>query len=358
MMRRFITPSLITLILCAVYLAAFLMIRQSDVSEIMLRSGVDRTAYDGQFTYYIATDPITAKDKILELGDVPAYRYQRILHPFLSMMVGLGHHDLTAWASVLINVIMLVAGVWALERLLEKERLSVWYALTYGLYGGVFFAVRANTTEPLAYGLVLLAILAGERKQLTLSAILLALAALAKETTLFFAAGYIAYYATNRRLRDAIRVALIVAIPFALWQITLRVWLGSWGIGSGGAMATPFEIVPFGGLLRILEAGADRFVVFLALLLPTVVIPALWGLWRGIRDLGSNRADLYSWLLLANAAIIPFVPFSTYREPFGMLRFAVGLVIAVILYSARRKARRSLNYSTLWILFGMILLPI
>ena len=35
--------------------------------------------YDGQFNYYIARDPLGAR----ELVDVPAYRYQRILYPCL-----------------------------------------------------------------------------------------------------------------------------------------------------------------------------------------------------------------------------------------------------------------------------------
>ena len=57
---------------------------------------------------------------------------------------------------------------------------------------------------------------------------------------------------------------------------------------------------------------------------------------------------------------MPFVPFSTYREPLGILRFIVGLQIAVIVYAAWKPAPRALRNTTLWattILFILVLMP-
>jgi hypothetical protein len=53
---------------------------------------------------------------------------------------------------------------------------------------------------------------------------------------------------------------------------------------------------------------------------------------------------------------MPFVPFSTYVEPLGIVRFLPGLVIGVLLYAALRKRRRALVYSTIWIAFGLLFL--
>src|SRR5258708_35189318 len=86
---------------------------------------------------------------------VRAYRYQRILHPLLARIFSLAQEPLIPWAMTAINLIALMVGSWALEQLLIAERVSRWYALVYGLFGGGFFAVRVNTSEPLAYGLVL-----------------------------------------------------------------------------------------------------------------------------------------------------------------------------------------------------------
>ncbi|MCC7448316.1 MAG: hypothetical protein IT324_12925 [Anaerolineae bacterium] len=345
-------PWIVATGLCVLYLAVIFIHYGSNPLEFVRPTPSGRSGYDGQFTYYIARDPLNAAPNI----DVPAYRYQRILHPALVRVLSLGQAPLIPWVMVITNLIALAVGTWALEHLLIAERVSRWYAITYGLFGGIFFAVRVGTSEPLAYVLVLLAILAGQRGRLTWQAILLALAALAKETTLFFVAGYALYYLLERRWRDLIRLALIAGIPFALWQVVLTVWLGAPGIGSGGAMATPFEIIPFNGVWRMAAENLRVFALFGTVALLAAVIPTLWGLWRSLRDVARRRWHPYVCLLLANAAILPFVPYSTYREPFGILRFLAGLVIGVILYAALRKARRPLLYSTLWIFFGLLLL--
>jgi len=99
------------------------------------------------------------------------------------------------------------------------------------------------------------------------------------------------------------------------------------------------------------------FIVFALLLLPTTIGPTLWALWRTLRDVARRDRSLEVFLLLANAAVLPFVPFSTYREPLGIVRFLVGLVIAVLLYGAWRRERRILRYSTLWLAL-LVLAPV
>jgi hypothetical protein len=351
--RRFtLRPWLVVLALCAIYLAVILVHYNQGVMELIFPTPSDDKGYDGQFTYYIALDPANAAPRL----DVPAYRYQRILHPALARLLSLGQEPLVPWAMLAINLAALAMGTAAFEQLLVTERVSRWYALVYGLFGGVFFAVRVSTSEPLAYGLAILAILAGQRSRLAWQAVWLALAALSKETTLFFVAGYLAYYALERRWRDLLRLALISLVPFTLWQVTLALWLGQPGIGSGGAMATPFEIIPFNGIWRLAEFGLSALLVFGLLPILSVLLPTLWALWHSLRDTFQRRWHPYVFLMLANAAIMPFVPFSTYREPLGIARFAAGLVIGVVLYAALRRSRRALRYSTLWILFGARLL--
>ena len=320
--------------------------------EFVWPTSAGQPGYDGQFTYYIALDPLHAAPYL----DVPAYRYQRILHPLLARLLALGQESLVLWAMLTINLIALAIGTAALEQLLQAERINRWYALIYGLFGGIFIAIRVGTSEPLAYGLVLCAILAGKRDQYVWHAILFALALLAKETTIFFVAGYLVYYALEHRWRDVIRLALIAIVPFVLWEVVLRLWLGHFGIGSGGALATPFEIIPFNGIWRLFEYPLAVIVGFGLLPFGAALLPTLWALWRGARDTLRHRWHPYVFLLLANAAIMPFVPFSTYREPLGIARFLDGLVIAVVLYAALRRARRALMYSTLWIMFTLLLL--
>jgi hypothetical protein len=306
--------------------------------------------YDGQFVYYIARDPSTAAQYL----DVPAYRFQRILLPILGRMVAFGQESLIPWTLLLINLISLAGGTWLLEQLLVQQKVSRWYALTYGLTVGIFASVRLSLSEPLAYALVLGGITLAIRERWGLSAIIFALAALTKETTLFFVAGYGLYLLVGRRWRTAVLFGAIALIPFFVWQIILRSTLGSVGVGSGGALATSFEIIPFAGIARILtdtppQSRAGIIAIFSTILIPFVVVPTVWGLWRCWVDVCKHTWTAYSWLVLTNAAIMPFVPFSTYREPLGILRFIVGLQIAIILYAAERHKTRVLRNSTIWI---------
>ena len=354
-------PWTIVLLLSLIYLSAIFAANDADPLAFVTLgecfsacAGADGTAcaegtegYDGQFAYYIARDPANSPDCL----DAPAYRLQRILLPALGRALSLGHTPLIPWAFVGVNLLALVVSTALLEDLLIAARVSRWYALTYGLFAGVFMAVRLSTTEALAYGLVVGALWLATRERWMGAAILLALAALAKETTLLCAAGIVLFLLQERRWRSAALVMITAAAPFLAWQIALLAWVDTPGIGSGGALATPFEIIPYAGVWRIASEGG--LLVFLVLgvllVLPAAVLPSLWGLWRAFRDWRVGQCDLSACLLLANAAIMPFVPFSTYREFLGLLRFMPGLVLATVCYAAAHRQRRALLYSTLWI---------
>jgi len=364
--RRWVRPWQVALALCLIYLA-IVAVHYGNVLEFV-RPGSeyagnlstysrDVEGYDGQFDYYIAVDPLNAPAHM----DVPAYRYQRILYPLLARVLALGQASLVPYTLLGINLAALAVGTAILERLLETEHASAWYALVYGLFAGVFVAVRASTNEPLAYALVLAALRAAQRERNGWCAIFLAMAGLTKETTLLFAAGYILFFMAcridgHRRWRSAWLTALGAGIPFTLWQVALRIWLGAWGIGSGGANATPFEVVPFGGIWRLAGYDLRVFVVFGVLAILIALVPTVWALWQVVRELRASRQHAYVYLLLANAIVLPFLPFSTYREPLGLFRFLVGLVVCVLLYAAWSKARRALRYSTVWVLFGLTVL--
>ncbi len=358
---RFLRPWVLVLIVVVIYLGAIFVTQDADPKAFVtlgecfsVCGGADgedclegTEGYDGQFSYYIARDPLNAPDCL----DIPAYRMQRILLPALARVLSLGYTPLIPWALVAINLAALVVGTALLEDLLAMQGVSRWYALSYGLFVGVVMSVRLSTTEALAYGLVIAGIWAGQRQRPVYAAVMLALAGLAKGTTGVFTSGYLLYYALHRQWWPALRMAVIVGLPFALWQLALYGWLGEFGAGSGGAKGTPFEIIPYNGMWRIAFDGslAAFLVLGVLLILPSTVLPSLWGLWRTVRDLRRKQWTLYACLLLANAAIMPFVPFSTYREFLGLLRFIPGLALMVVLYAAQEKLRRPLLYSTLWI---------
>jgi hypothetical protein len=322
--------------------------------------------YDGQFAYYIARDPTGG----WRYCDVPAYRYQRILYPFLAWALALGQPEGVGWTLVALNVAALAGGTYFTEQLLAARGVSRWYALIYGLYGGLVAGLRLDLTEPLAYGLVQAGLwvwencrlritdyrlqIAGCRFQVAgrhspLAIGLLALAALAKETALIAVAGLLLYLAVEHRWREAVKLGVGVGLPFATWQCVLWIWLGSPGVGAGGAMATPFEWLPFAGLLRAATVSWPAFWLLLAIEGPLFVLPTIWALAVSARDLLHGQPHPWVTVLLAQAATVPFLPFSTWREPLAMARLAAGLVAATLLYGALRRSRRVLIFGLLWL---------
>jgi hypothetical protein len=265
------------------------------------------------------------------------------------------------WTLIALNVAALAGGTYFTERLLTARGVSRWYALAYGLYGGLVAGLRLDLTEPLAYGLAMAGLWAWENRKsqianrkwplaITPCAMgLLALAALAKETALLTTAGLLLYLALERRWRETVTLSLAVGLPFVAWQGVLWAWLGTPGIGAGGDMATPFEGIPFAGLWRVAAASLPAFWLLLAIEGPLFVLPTLWALTASIRDLARGRRHPWVTVLLVQATALPFLPFSTWREPLAMARLAAGLVAATLLYGALCRSRRVLTFSFFWL---------
>ncbi len=310
--------------------------------------------YDGQFVYYIALNP--DPESVNVLLDAPAYRYQRILFPVLARVLAFGQPALVPWTLILLGIFSQVTGTWLLTLLLRIRGVSIWYALPYGLWVGFLLAVRLDLPEPLAIGLVLAGFLALERDKHALSWLFFGMAIFAKETTAVFVFAVLLSAFLERRWRDVAGMVLVAVLPFVVFQFWLWQTFGQFGLGSGGDMATPFEIIPFMGLVRIAFFSPVYFVSMLVVFGPAVILPAIWGIWISLRKLATGDRHVVGLSLLANSLIILFLPFSTYREPGGLLRFACGLIPVVILAASKYRQMRVLNYSFLWMVLNIFLL--
>jgi hypothetical protein len=293
--------------------------------------------YDGQFNYYIARDPDPSR--VAHFLDVPAYRYQHILYPLLARALAFGIEGAIPWTLVGINLVCLGAFTFFTGDLLAARGASRWAALPVALWAGLIGAVRLDLSEPLALLLVILALwISGPllEKRILPAALLLALAMLTKETVVPFIGGWFLWLIRIRRYRKGLILAASV-FPYAVLQIWLWRTFGSPGIGSGGAGATAFEWIPFAGLFRIAEASLPALAAILAVYLPGLLFPAVFGLISPIVDFVRRKANPEGFLLFANASMIAFAPYSTFREPLGILRLACGLILCLWLYAAVKK---------------------
>ncbi|MDH3942926.1 MAG: hypothetical protein OEV06_02375 [Anaerolineae bacterium] len=310
--------------------------------------------YDGQFVYFIARNP--NPDVVVDHLDVPSYRYQRILLPLLGRVFSFGDENLIPWTLLLLGITMQSTGTLVVSKLLAGWGVNRWYAITYGLWPGLVAAVRVMLPEPLAFALVAGAIYSNKRGKSHLSLLLYALAIFTKEVTVLFVFGHLIVEIVGRNWKRVVGLLVYTILPFALFQIWLLNTFGQLGIGSGGANATSFELIPFMGLFRILPLSATLFSVYLLLYLPFLFVPFGWGLLKGLKKAFISKGfDLVNWILIVNVAVIPFLPFSTYREPGGMLRFMSGMALALLLFAGKYKYYRALNYSPFWLALNFIL---
>lgn len=360
MWRSFAHPATVVGLISCVWLGALLFQAGGDAlvfarlgAQYSPERAVDPQGYDGQFVYYIARDwhPQTVEPFL----DVPAYRYQRILLPLAARLLSLGIEAAIPWALLALGLASHTAGTWLVAQLLEGWGITKWFALVYGLWVGLLLAVRLDLPEPLAYALIAGALLAGERNRTRLGWGLYALALFAKEVTLLFVAAQWLADVWRRRWSEAAGLAAFALLPFALFQGWLWEVFGEPGVGSGGAMATPFEGVPFMGLLRVGVFSLGLLGALAAVYLPFVYLPALWGVWASARAWLAGRVDVITGSLFLHGLVVPFLPFSTVREPGGLLRLISGLVLAAALFAARGKHRRAMKYAWLWLVLNIFL---
>lgn len=237
--------------------------------------------YDGQFFYRLALDPFTARatDSGITL-DSPAYRQQRILYPLLASMLSLGRAEALPFVLLAINyaglaVIGGLAG--AIARVLGRHAL---WGLVLAGYPGFFATLASDTSEIVAAGLLLGALLALQRERSATAAVLLALAVLTRETaaTVAIAAGLKESWAALRRRPIAPRAWLPAAAPIAAlvaWQAYLALRWGALPIRTGVSnVGTPLV-----GLWQLLAEGLSnpgpRYMLWRAQLLTFALVGML-----------------------------------------------------------------------------------
>jgi hypothetical protein len=357
-----IWPCLIAVIISGAYIGVRLVLNEYDplaLAEIGSKFAeldpAGEPGYDGQFSYYIARelDP----HKVEPFLDVPAYRYQRILYPLLARFLAFGQEALIPWTLLAINWIVHGLATLGVSWILYRHDVRPRYALVYGLWVGLISAVGLDLHEPLAYGLIVGAWVMKELRRDDAFALLLVIALFVKETTLLFWFAALIPAWKQRFSNRSFILLVFGGLLYAFMQWWLWSVFGSAGIGSGGDMASGFELIPFMGLLRIGFVDWRVFGLFLLIFGPTVVIPSIWGLLSSWKNKQKIFSDWPALSLLLHSLLIVFLPFSTFREPLGLVRIATGLVLSILIVAGERNYSRALNYSLFWIAMLVMLIP-
>jgi hypothetical protein len=309
--------------------------------------------YDGQFSYFIALNPLPS-----QVGphlDNPSYRYQRILYPILARAAALGQPDWIPWTLLILNLAAHGLGTYGLTLLLMRYKQPVRYALIYAGWVGLIGPVGLDMPEPLAFALAVLSVLSFLQGKSLLSAVLMTAAVFTREAMLPFMAALL-LAALFQRNRSTALWTVAGLIAFGVFQVWLKATFGSIGLGTGGAGDSGMEWIPLLGLLRIAEESLPALGIYLLIFGPSIVLPAIWGAIASATKLRLQPNGLESWLLLINSLVVLFLPYSTFREPLALVRLATGMVLSLVIFSARSNFRRPLNLGMFWMAMLVLLI--
>jgi hypothetical protein len=279
--------------------------------------------YDGQFFLSIARDPAGAVPYL----DNASYRYGRIVYPLAARGLAFGRQGAIPLALVLVNLLAVAVGTWAVAAWLRRERFPEWFALLYAAFPGLFFGVWRDLSEPLAYALTAVALLVfdGERpRRIAYSAALFAVAILTREGVAVFMLVWAAALAVEgRRLRAAL-FAVGSLLPYLAYRfVFLNLWLGNAGLPD---QLRP-TLVPFGGIGHYFPWGGVELQRVYAVLLPGTFCVAL----AMVALLRGARAPAV-WALLANALVfVVLLSAKAYEDYASAGRISTGVVLAFLL---------------------------
>jgi hypothetical protein len=289
--------------------------------------------YDGQYYFALAADPYHARDY---MGGSAGFVYSRVLYPAVSWAASLGSVHALPYAMLIVNLLAAVVATLAVALWLRRHGAPAWPAALFGLYPGLVFTVLRDLTEPLAFALVALAVLAWNDRhtgRLVLSAALFALAALTRETVLPFAAAAAAalVVADARRTgrwrdwrawRRGLFFGAAAVAPLLVWRAVIAGYVHQPTQERGGAGWA----VPFHGILSYWPWDPQHRVAVL-----TVVFPALAALAGALVLLWRGRAPVAATLLVVNVLLfVVFLPKSVYVDYAAAARASIGVVLAAL----------------------------
>lgn len=294
------------------------------------------TGYDGQFTFYIATQGRQAQEQM----DNAAFRFARILYPLLAWALAGGQAAWVPWSMLLINLAALAGGTALLASLLERANSPPIYALIFPLWVGTLFALRLDLNELLALALIAGALVAWKHDRVWLAAGLCGLGGLAKELALVCAISLVLTSWWEKRWRQGFGVGLLSVTPYLVWVLLLALWLGQ----------TPFDAhmshvqwVPLQGM-QATPAGIARWILLLWLGLPAIGMGVL-----GIASLLRRPTKpLDAWFMLVAAWFVLALPRPTYQDPVAALRVASIMQVAAIPFTGAHYPRLLPFLAALW----------
>jgi hypothetical protein len=212
-------------------------------------------AYDGQFYWGIAVDPIATGD-VHQAFDAASYRYGHPLLGWLGWLLSAGQARAVPYALLLVGLATIFAAGFLASLLGRGRGSSGWEGLFVACNPGLLYSAAHFLTEPLSAALLLGGLLAYVRGRWLLAAGCFGLLVLSKEQFVLIPLALAAWELLRGRSRVR-EVAVFGAclVPAVGWWIYARLQLGAWFTTGDNALAFPLS----GWKRAIVDAGSQSY---------------------------------------------------------------------------------------------------
>jgi len=212
-------------------------------------------AYDGQFYWGIAVDPIATGD-VHQAFDKASYRYGHPLLGWLGWLFSAAQPRAAPAALLAVGLAALVAAAVGASLLGRAFGRQGWEGMFVAANPGLLYAAVHDLAEPLSAALLLGGLLAYARGRRLLAAVLFGLLIFSKEQFVLVPLAVAAWELLRGRgrIRDTWIFAACI-LPAACWWIYARSQLGAWFTSGDTALAFPLS----GWKRSILDAGVGTY---------------------------------------------------------------------------------------------------
>jgi hypothetical protein len=212
-------------------------------------------AYDGQFYWGIAVDPIATGD-VHQAFDKASYRYGHPLFGWLGWLLSAGQARAAPAALVVTGLLSMFVAALSASLLGRARGSEGWEGLFVALNPGLLYSAAHDLAEPLSAALLLGGLLAYTRGRRVWAAACFGFLVLSKEQFILVPLGLVAWELLRRAAarRDAWMLAAGV-LPAVAWWIYARLHLGAWFTTGESALGFPLS----GWKRAIVDAGIQTY---------------------------------------------------------------------------------------------------
>jgi hypothetical protein len=282
--------------------------------------------HDGKFFFVQANDPwVLDPETHAAVLDRPLYRSQRMLYPVLAGGGGLFGPELIVWALLVVNIISMGLGGWAVAALATTLGGSRWWGLSFALNLGFISEMNIDGAGVVAAAAAFAAVLAFYRGRRSWGLALLVLAVLAREAMLLVAAGIALWMWMHERKKIALLSLAIPVTAVGIWAVYLRLQIG-WESGGSQVQEIGF---PFVGFIRSIPGWLGEPFNFLV----AVIVLALLGVFAR-RAVASK--ELLGFAFLGFALLGVVFTRQVWQSYFDITRAVAPIITSFVLLAFAR----------------------